>query len=908
MRVAYDAYGNRYTVDDATGNVYGEDGDSNSYLAGNYNPHSIMSFLKPEATQQAPLMGPPAPASIQQPPSIPPSSSSLSEAVDSEWIPQQSLTEMGAQFDAPVNYDQWASSGVAEQLGFKGPVYADASGANASGDWVTAQSPTPEFRAFVNQKRAEGYDFVEKRSNLQNYNNYYGFRLPSGEVVGQTKTGDDDDINSFLRDFLVPVATTIMGIPGYGGSVAQSIGSAILPAEAATALSGALNLAPEVITSAVGRGIINAGIQGALGGDVQDVLRAGVLPLAGPAVSQAVGQGMDALLPADIDMVAKPVTDAVQKAITTAALTGLSGGDALGAAQQTLMNSAAQAVGSEVGLPPKVSQGVLNLIQSEGEINPISAFKAAAGALGALSPKDKNVMVEVDDALGAYGDVEAGDFDSMPIDTSVENPLLSTDDLVGGVQEDLDDGNLSSDYIVTDRGALIDDAGNAVDTLDFVKPLEEDYVVTQTGDIVSSGGELNPVIPETVVVTGQQEQESREQDILLQEDEDQKAREAEATEREAENQAAIESEQAAAEAAEAPTSAGESVADTEVAATGSEAAAESEFGLTQQEIQEALAGLAAKEDVSEPYLTADPDGSTYAVEGDYGQPVFDKWEEYEQMLEDLEGKPGAIAAGGADQGVVTSTGNIVDQSGNTIAAPPPPAPPSPAPPPPAPPPPAPSPAPASYRPPTATTQATTPMDYKATFLAPFIVGGEAPKEFQSALAPFLKKAMTPDFMPSRMPTPASQPEQPAMPVMPQNPLDMYQPERDFEGLYGFAMGGMVPALAQGGTRHGENAHGALRVLEHSGKHRVDYRQGDAVTGVGDGQSDDIPAMLADGEFVIPADVVSALGNGSTKAGSDKLYDMMHSIRRHHRSAGPKDLPPPAKKSPLDYITKRRSSR
>jgi hypothetical protein len=115
-------------------------------------------------------------------------------------------------------------------------------------------------------------------------------------------------------------------------------------------------------------------------------------------------------------------------------------------------------------------------------------------------------------------------------------------------------------------------------------------------------------------------------------------------------------------------------------------------------------------------------------------------------------------------------------------------------------------------------------------------------------------------------------------------------------------------MAQGGTRYGHNAHGALRVLEHSGKHRVDYRQGDAVTGVGDGQSDDIPAMLADGEFVIPADVVSALGNGSTKAGSDKLYDMMHSIRRHHRSAGPKDLPPPAKKSPLDYITKRRSSR
>jgi phage tail tube protein FII len=209
----------------------------------------------------------------------------------------------------------------------------------------------------------------------------------------------------------------------------------------------------------------------------------------------------------------------------------------------------------------------------------------------------------------------------------------------------------------------------------------------------------------------------------------------------------------------------------------------------------------------------------------------------------------------------------------------------------------------------------TAMDpYKATFLAPFIVGGEAPKEFTSPLAGFLKGAMTQGFMPE---TPqrarAETPEEPmeffdGSTMIAQNPLEMYNPEQEYQGLFGFRSGGLVPLMAQGGTRYGHNAHGALRVLEHSGKHRVDYRQGDAVTGIGDGQSDDIPAMLADGEFVIPADVVSALGNGSTKAGSDKLYDMMHSIRRHHRSAGPKDLPPPAKKSPLDYITKRRSSR
>lgn len=117
-----------------------------------------------------------------------------------------------------------------------------------------------------------------------------------------------------------------------------------------------------------------------------------------------------------------------------------------------------------------------------------------------------------------------------------------------------------------------------------------------------------------------------------------------------------------------------------------------------------------------------------------------------------------------------------------------------------------------------------------------------------------------------------------------------------------AQGGLVPPLmAMGGLT--QYAGGGLPIVAHSGKNRIDFRQGAAVSGPGDGQSDDIPAMLADGEFVIPADVVAALGNGSTKAGSDKLYDMMHSIRSYHRSAHPKDLPPPSKKNPLDYLKK-----
>lgn len=66
--------------------------------------------------------------------------------------------------------------------------------------------------------------------------------------------------------------------------------------------------------------------------------------------------------------------------------------------------------------------------------------------------------------------------------------------------------------------------------------------------------------------------------------------------------------------------------------------------------------------------------------------------------------------------------------------------------------------------------------------------------------------------------------------------------------------------------------------------------GRLLKGPGDGMSDSIPAeirgrrrrqpaRLADGEFVVPADVVSHLGNGSTDAGAKKLYQMMDKVRR-----------------------------
>jgi hypothetical protein len=70
-------------------------------------------------------------------------------------------------------------------------------------------------------------------------------------------------------------------------------------------------------------------------------------------------------------------------------------------------------------------------------------------------------------------------------------------------------------------------------------------------------------------------------------------------------------------------------------------------------------------------------------------------------------------------------------------------------------------------------------------------------------------------------------------------------------------------------------------------HLGDYSDGGRLLrGPGDGVSDSIPAVigkkqparLADGEFVVPARIVSELGNGSTEAGARKLYAMMARIQ------------------------------
>lgn len=101
--------------------------------------------------------------------------------------------------------------------------------------------------------------------------------------------------------------------------------------------------------------------------------------------------------------------------------------------------------------------------------------------------------------------------------------------------------------------------------------------------------------------------------------------------------------------------------------------------------------------------------------------------------------------------------------------------------------------------------------------------------------------------------------------------DVYTPAFQMAGGGITALNSVEQSMAAGGISHLGSYSDGGRLLR----------------GPGDGMSDNIPATiagkrparLADGEFVVPADVVSHLGNGSTDAGAKQLYKMMDKVRQ-----------------------------
>jgi hypothetical protein len=112
-----------------------------------------------------------------------------------------------------------------------------------------------------------------------------------------------------------------------------------------------------------------------------------------------------------------------------------------------------------------------------------------------------------------------------------------------------------------------------------------------------------------------------------------------------------------------------------------------------------------------------------------------------------------------------------------------------------------------------------------------------------------------DYAPAN-PAPVTTP----VPGNPAGPIMTEEPRRFDEGR-------LPPRFAEGG---------AFAAKRGGPSRRTEF----AVNGAGTGRSDDIPAVLSDGEYVIDAETVALLGDGSNKAGAKKLDDLRVKVRKH----------------------------
>ena len=137
-------------------------------------------------------------------------------------------------------------------------------------------------------------------------------------------------------------------------------------------------------------------------------------------------------------------------------------------------------------------------------------------------------------------------------------------------------------------------------------------------------------------------------------------------------------------------------------------------------------------------------------------------------------------------------------------------------------------------------------------------------------------------------------------------------------------GGHVPEFITGHTGHyadgkGDGQSDDIKALLNEGDYVMDA---EAVAQLGNGSSKagksvleqfrtsvphktgtstgKVPAMIADGEYVLPSSFVSSLGKGDGDKGAKMLDKMRHALREHKRSAPLNKIPPPSK-SPLEYL-------
>ena len=128
-------------------------------------------------------------------------------------------------------------------------------------------------------------------------------------------------------------------------------------------------------------------------------------------------------------------------------------------------------------------------------------------------------------------------------------------------------------------------------------------------------------------------------------------------------------------------------------------------------------------------------------------------------------------------------------------------------------------------------------------------------------------------------------------------LDPMNPKKTMELAMGGLIGDNMPDYYQYGQQPMQQMQRPLGMA--AGGQMI--RSPLAMGGVTDGRSDDVPAVLSDGEYVFDAETVALLGNGSSEAGAALLDRMRQDIRKHKGENLARGEISPDAKNPLAYL-------